>query len=211
MKICIINNIFPPYDRGGAEQVVVRTVEGLCAAGHEVVVITSSPNGEEIECAENLKIYRIHPRNIFFYTNAQHHHFFARFLWHVIDIFNFGTAAWIKKILLKEKPDIVHTHNLMGLSFLIPGVVRRLRIRHIHTVHDVQLVEPSAMILKEKEHGIRYNGLHTKLYSAILRRLMGSPQLVISPSNFLKEFYAERGFFRKSKFEIVRNPMTFEV
>lgn len=211
MKVCIINNIYPPYDRGGAEQVVVKTVEGLREAGHDVIVITSSPKGDETEVVGEVKIYRTRPRNIFFYTNAQYHNFAARFFWHVVDIFNFSTSAWVKRILLKEKPDIVHTHNLMGLSFLIPSVIRELGIRHVHTVHDVQLVEPSAMILKEKENSIRYNGLHTKVYSAILRKLMGSPQVVISPSHFLKAFYSARGFFKKSKFEIVRNPMTFEV
>lgn len=211
MKICIINNIYPPYDRGGAEQVVVKTVEGLRDAGHEVVVITSSPRGDEQEIIHGIKIFRTRPRNIFFYTNAHHHSLFARFMWHIIDIWNFSTANWVKHILMHERPDIVHTHNLMGLSFLIPSVIRKLGIRHIHTVHDVQLVEPSAMILKEKEHSLRYRGVHTKVYSAILRTLMGSPQVVISPSHFLKTFYSARGFFKTSKFEIVRNPVTFEV
>jgi len=45
MKICIINNLYPPYVRGGAEQVVAKTVQGLLERGHRVVIITSSPAG----------------------------------------------------------------------------------------------------------------------------------------------------------------------
>lgn len=211
MKIAIINNIYPPFDRGGAEQVVVKTVEGLRAAGHEVVVITSSPEGEHLEHRDGITIYRTRPRNLFFYTNAHHHAWPVRFLWHVLDIFNYRTARWVQTILKRERPDVVHTHNLMGLSFQIPRIIRELGFRHVHHVHDVQLVEPSAMILKQKATSWRYNGWPTRVYTAIMRALMGSPEVVVSPSQFLKDFYTRRGFFRRSNFTIIRNPATFSV
>jgi glycosyltransferase involved in cell wall biosynthesis len=213
MKIVIINNIYPPYDRGGAEQVVVQNVQGLVAAGHEVVVVTTTPGAPEIEIKsigeKKYQIHRIHPQNLFFYTNAHEHGPITRALWHVLDIFNVSAAISIKKILADQKPDIVHTHNLMGLSFLVPLVIRHLGLRHIQTVHDVQLVEPSAMILKAREKTWRYNGWPTRLYTALMRHLFGSPHVVISPSQFLRDFYLSRGFFQKSRVEVLRNPLTF--
>lgn len=210
MKVAIINNIYPPYDRGGAEQVVVKTVAGLRAAGHQVVVITTTPGKAETEVvASDLTIYRIHPRNLFFYTDAHHHNALARFVWHVIDIFNASAARAVKDILAHEKPDVVHTHNLMGLSFLVPKAIRALQLRHVHTVHDVQLVEPSAMILKLQEKTWRYTGWPTRLYTSLLRALIGSPHIVISPSQFLRDFYTSRGFFKNSTIQVVRNPVMF--
>ena len=210
MKVAIINNIYPPYDRGGAEQVVVKTVAGLRAAGHQVVVITTTPGKAETEVvAQDLTIYRIHPRNLFFYTDAHKHNAFARFVWHVIDIFNRPAAHAVKDILAHEKPGVVHTHNLMGLSFLVPKAIRALQLRHIHTVHDVQLVEPSAMILKLQEKTWRYTGWPTRLYTRLLRALIGSPHIVISPSQFLRDFYTSRGFFKTSTIQVVRNPVMF--
>ena len=209
MKICIINNIYPPYHRGGAEQVVVKTVEGLIKAGHEVIVITSTPEKENFQTNVFLKIYQLHPKNIYFYTEGHKHNFLSRVVWHALDIFNFGIAKKVKNILEKEKPDIVHTHNLMGLSFLIPSVIRELKIKHLHTVHDVQLVEPSGMILKTKEKSWRYNGLPTKIYTWLMKQMMGSPEVVISPSQFLLGFYGDRGLFEKSNFIVLRNPLTF--
>lgn len=209
MKVCIINNIYPPYARGGAEQVVERTVAGLLGAGHEVVLVTSTPDKPGIDKSHGLTIYRIRPGNIFFYTNAHKHTWISRLLWHVIDIFNFGAAKRIKQVIEEEKPDVVHTHNLMGLSFLLPSVIRKLGIRHIHTVHDVQLVEPSGMILKQYENTWHYHGLGTRAYIALMRKLVGSPAVVISPSQFLREFYLTRGFFKQSEVAIVRNPLTF--
>jgi len=262
MKICIINNLYPPYARGGAEQVVERTVTGLLDEGHEVVLITTinktkqqhiqtksprfsgiltpldgvRPNGgthnagqisplqrdphasgrspsewRNSQCGTNFKFFQTHqfkPRNLFYYTDAHKHSFVVRCVWHVIDMFHVGSARFVRQVLKEEKPDVVHTHNLMGVGFLIPRVIRSLGIHHIHTVHDVQLVEPSGIILKTKEKSWRYAGLPTKLYTCVMKRLMGSPDVVISPSKFLKSFYEERGFFPKSTFVVVRNPMT---
>ncbi|MBU0597202.1 glycosyltransferase family 4 protein [Patescibacteria group bacterium] len=210
MKICIIENIYPPYDRGGAEQVVSKTVQGLLSDGHEVVIITSCPQGNIIERDGKLTIYRRRPKNIYFYTEGHEHAIVSRIIWHIIDIFNIFTSRWVEGILKKEKPDVVHTHNLMGLSFLIPRVIKRVGLRHVHTVHDVQLVEPSAMILKAQENDWRYTGFPTKIYTWVMKNMIGSPQVVISPSKFLLDFYQSRGFFPKSKCEVLRNPITFD-
>lgn len=211
MKICIIENIYPPYDRGGAEQVVAKTVQGLIDGGHEVVLITSSPRGDEFQEEGKLKIYRKKPRNIYFYTEGHRYPHGIRLLWHIIGIFNTGIAQWTREILEKEKPDVVHTHNLMGLSFLIPRVIRSLELRHVHTVHDVQLVEPSAMILKAKENSWRYTGFPSKIYTWLMKKLVGSPDVVISPSRFLLDFYRDRGFFAHSACDVLRNPITFDL
>jgi len=209
MKILLINNIYAPYDRGGAEQVVKKTIDELLAHGHQVVLITGTPDGEEVVTDERCTIYRIHPNNIYFYTSGHRFHVIIRFFWHLLNLSNVFVLSKIKKILIEESPDIVHTHNLMGLSFLIPSLIRTLNIRHIHTVHDVQLVEPSGMIIKQKETCWRYNGLPTKLYTTITKKLFGSPDVVISPSQFLHNFYASRGFFKKSQCVVIRNPIPF--
>ncbi len=208
MKICIISNLYPPYARGGAEQVVHQMSKELAALGHRVMVITLTPLSEEKEEQGNITIYRIHPRNLFFYTDAHRHNGVARLLWHILDIFHFRSRNRIKQILCEEKPDVVHTHNLMGLGFLIPRLIKKLGLRHIHTVHDVQLVEPSGIILKQKEKSWRYNGLPTKFYTWVMKTLFGSPSVVISPSQFLLQFYEARGFFQNSTRIVMRNPIT---
>jgi glycosyltransferase involved in cell wall biosynthesis len=98
----------------------------------------------------------------------------------------------------------------MGLSFLLPRLIKKMYFRHIHTVHDVQLVEPSGIILKTKEKSWRYNAFPTKFYVFIMRKLFSSPEVVISPSTFLLDFYKARGFFPNSKFALLRNPITVD-
>jgi glycosyltransferase involved in cell wall biosynthesis len=209
MKICIINNIYPPYHRGGAEQVVVQTVKSLRERGHSVIVITSTPHQDETVEENGVRIYRINPKNSYFYTDAHTHGVLSRIRWHIENIWNAYVAARVDAIIMQEKPDVVHTHNLIGLSFLIPKRIRARNIRHVHTIHDVQLVEPSAMILKTREKSFRYHGPHTALYSFITKQLLGSPDVIISPSKFLLDFYLARGFFPDSRRLVIRNPLTF--
>lgn len=211
MKICLIHNLYQPYSRGGAEQVVEATIKYLVSKGSEVIFITSTPDKDEIVEDANLRIYRLKQNNIFGFLNLHKHSFLMRFLWHFFDMFNFGIATRVKNILEKEKPVVVHTHNLMGLSFLIPREVRNLKIRHVHTVHDVQLVEPSGIIPKAQEKKRRYNGWLIRQYFLVVRSLVDSPNVVISPSKFLLNFYKEKGFFKKSVLKVLANPLTFGV
>jgi glycosyltransferase involved in cell wall biosynthesis len=145
---------------------------------------------------------------LFFYTDAHQHGFGARFVWHIVDIFHLRSRNKIRDILYQEKPDVVHTHNLMGLGFLIPRLIKKLGLLHIHTVHDVQLVEPSGIILKQKEKSFRYTGFPTRLYTWIMKSLFASPSVVISPSQFLLQFYEARGFFQNSVRIVMQNPIT---
>lgn len=211
MKICLISNLYEPYNRGGAEQVVKNTVEGLLERGHEIVVITSRPfrkppfndnNG-------NLRIYRFYPLNFFFYGDDFKHPAWLRFFWHVLDTFNVHSFYIIRRILKQEKPDVVHTHNLKGLGFLIPIVIKSLKLFHVHTLHDVQLVEPSGIIITTQKKSRLYE-IFRQSYEKICRALFGSPQIIISPSKFLLEFYERRGFFPQSRKEVVPNPVLFK-
>lgn len=212
MKVCLINNLFFPYNKGGAEQVVKAIVDGFVSQGHQVVVLTSTPisltrrgDSQSADEAGGEVVHGLPPRNLYFYSDGNKHSWPVRLVWHFLDIFNIATALKVRKILIEEKPDVVYTHNLMGLSFLIPIVLRPLKLRHIHTVHDVQLVEPSGIIWAGREKSWRYHNPLTWLYVWLMKKLMGSPETVISSSQFLIDFYKSRGFFPRSQFKLERN------
>ena len=46
MKIGIVTNLYPPFARGGAENVIVRTVEQLLGLGHDIFIITGQPKNQ---------------------------------------------------------------------------------------------------------------------------------------------------------------------
>jgi glycosyltransferase involved in cell wall biosynthesis len=210
VKVCFITSLYPPIARGGAEQVVHREARMLKKAGHDVVVITAEDVRKDgsieprMSVEGGVRVWRYYPLNFFFYGEIGKHSFLSRVLWHLWDLWGYPSSNVVKKLLEKERPDVVHTQNLKGIGFGVPSVVRRLGLRHVHTLHDVQLAVPSGLLMKGEEDAAE--GAFNRLYARIMRRRFGSPGAVLSPSKFLLEFYSRRGFFPSSDFVFLANP-----
>ena len=208
MKIAIISNLYKPYTRGGAERIVELTVQGLKQAGHDVFVISTKPQkGIELVEESEARVYRFKPLNIFYYLDDYKHNAFVRIIWNIIDVFNFSSARVVTKILKEEKPELVITHNLKGLGMLIPRAIKKLKIKNIHVLHDIQLVNPSGLMFWRQENSFVQNGLPSKIYQFILRKLFSQISSAIFPSVWLKNFYWEHRFFINAKKEVLRNPV----
>lgn len=212
MRVCLISNLYPPFGRGGAERVVEEEACALKALGHDVCVITAEPLREDggyeprVTDEGGVRVWRFHPVNLFFYGEIGRHSAPARLLWHAWDAKSGAAARAVAAILKKEKPDVVHTHNLKGIGLTIPRVIRELGIRHVHTLHDVQLVAPSGLILKGRERGFGVTDPVSRLFARHARAAFGSPDVVVSPSRFLLDFYSTRGFFPSSERVFLPNP-----
>ncbi len=188
--------MLPPFG-GGAEVVAEVEAKQLQEAGNEVFLVSTTQGvGGAIVIPHH---------NIFSPEKLGSHSFLARLLWHSIHIFNFRTARDIQKILLREKPDVVYTHNVTGLGFLIPRMIKKLGIAHTHTLHDVQLINPSGVMAWNHTR----DSFFEKLYSFATRRLFGSPDVVTAPSQFLLDLYRSRQFFPKSQLVHKKNPQIF--
>ena len=210
MKITLISNLYEPYQRGGAERVAQLQVEGLKRAGHEVIVISTKPKGKlDVEEKDNVKYYRFKPMNLFYYLNDYKHNILTRLLYQVIDTFNFWSANTVKKILSKEKPDVVITHNLKGLSLQVPKVIKQLKLKHYHVLHDVQLAVPSGLLYWGKENAFIATGWPTKVYQSVCKKIFNQVDRVISPSAWLMKYYQDLGYFTSSEKEVLPNP--FEI
>lgn len=222
MKIAVVSNLYPPFIRGGAEVIAAIQAEGLKKAWQHVFAISTKPKtihvyGVPIDTPHRDKVtqdevnevtvYRFNPLNIYYYTEGHKYPGFIKLIWHFFDIFNVFSYRTVKKILKEENPDLIITHNLMGIGFLLPSLFKELNIKHIHVLHDVQLVTPSGLIIKNKEKAFEHKIFNILGYQRLMKKLMGSPDVVISPSKFLLDFYQQRGFFEKSKKLVLRNPV----
>lgn len=222
MKIGIISNLYPPFIRGGAELVAAMQAEGFKKAWQHVFVISSRPAkvkiykntafntglwGKDKDEINNVTVYSFNPVNLYYYLDDFRYPAFIRLFWHIIDTFNIFSYFSVKKILLEEKPDVLITHNLMGIGFLLPRLIKKLKIKHVHIVHDVQLVTPSGLIIKGQEKSFSHKFFKISGYSKLMSKLMGSPDIVVSPSNFLLDFYTKNNFFKNSKKIVLANPI----
>jgi len=193
MKICHISSFYPPIVFGGAEIYVKRLAERM-ARDNDVLVITLNDEFSRIvEEVNGVKVYRVHPCNIYPLPKTKNMNSILRLIWNVLDTFNVHSYGILKKILEREKPDIVHVHHFKGLTFAFKAV-KDLGIPLVHTVHNYYLGCPVEHLF-ERGRVCKNRNFLCKLYSSY-NRIRCKPDVVTAPTNFVLKVIKEMGFFR---------------
>ena len=195
MKICFISSVYPPFVLGGAEISVSVAAEGLAKEGHNVLVITTSPNRKRYsEEINGVKVHRLSPMNFYPYISPKKA--IVKPIYYSIDLWNPYSYIVVKTILKAEKPDVVHINNFRGLSLSVFSAVKSLKIPLIFTARDYSLICPKADLLNSSGM-ICNNPLKVcKLYLVIQKFIVTKkPDLVTAPSQFVIDKLKESGFF----------------
>lgn len=211
MKICLITNLYKPYQRGGAEKVIEIIINELKKA-QQVVILTTAPvlkikSFKKIVKEDNLKIYYLFNWNIYHLLNDYKFPWLIRLIWHFIDLFNIIIWKITKKILIREKPDFIWTHNLKGYSLGLPGIINQLGFKHLHQLHDLQLIDPAGTLYRPKKGNLQKLSFGLKIYSYFTKKFTKSITRVISPSNFTLNWHKKLGFFHRAKTLVLANPV----
>jgi len=139
MKVILANNYF--YMRGGAERVMFNDLGALSARGVEVIPFSAADpanlhSDHSGEFAEGVNVHA---------TSAGGRLRAAREAIHCA-----RTAKAFARLLDKERPDIVHFHNIYGrLTTSILPVARDRGIPSVLTVHDYKVACPSYLMLRD--------------------------------------------------------------
>jgi len=212
MNIGVISNFYPPQERGGAELVASRVADELTSRGHKLFVLTTMPFAgldslrPRVTESHLQKIYRFYPLNLYHVSHASAQPFPLKLLWHLIDLHGPFPHRAVAKVFHQERPDVILTHNLKGLGVSVARQIQKAGIHHIHTIHDVQLSVPSGVLLSGDENHWMNTGRVRQQYESQAKYAIGIPDVVISPSQYLADFYRARGFFKQSEIHILPNP-----
>ena len=187
----MIHNRYGEAARGGAERVVERLVGALQGRGHTVEVFHRTTLG--FGALGRLPV-------------------FVRALWHLVDLCNVIAAVRLRVRLRRTKPDIVHTHNLVGCGGLTPWTIRRSGIPWVHTLHDVQLITPSGLLttgspVPPAPSSALERSLLGRWFRSLRRQIFGSPDVVTSPSRWLLQLHRAYAFFPGSRDVVIGNPI----
>ncbi len=129
MKILILADDFPPKAYGGAGGVAFNVARGMVKKGYNVCVITSVRKSEEVGeiMLEGIKIYS--------FQSSYHERWRA-----YRSLYNPKGVSFVKKILEKEKPNIVHAHNIHEhISYHSLKLAKKSGAKVILTAHDCML------------------------------------------------------------------------
>lgn len=125
--------------------------------------------------------------------------FLSRILHHVRDLFPYPT---LERDILDWQPDVVCTHNLTGVGFAVPARVASHGVRWIHVLHDVQVFEPSGQITHERVTAWQ------RFWSCVRGYVLGRPDLIISPTEWLLRAHLLRGLFVGIPQVVLPNPIS---
>ncbi len=105
MRICILSDGYPPWDRGGAQRIAAQVAEGYAERGHDVAAISTVPDREDVGTSVRggVTVHRLwtpRPRAVLPYAT----------------IHNPLVAGECDRRLAEFDPDVVHAHNAHWLS-----------------------------------------------------------------------------------------------
>lgn len=209
MKICQVASLYFPYFVGGGEIVVERISRELKERGDNIMILMAG-KGDVFRIHNDVKVYEINPRNIYppfdFYKKPS----FLKPLWHIIDLFNVCSYYKIKKILKKERPDVIHVHNYKGLSPLLFKAATSLNIPIVFSAHGYSPVCIKGTLRRSK--GICESpNIFCKIYVLFQRLLIkNNVDFLISPSNFTLSELKSRACFNGVKTCRLPNPIEID-
>ena len=206
MKICLIADTYTPYFDGGAGIYTETIANEMLKAGHCVSVITTRPfDGrcslffQEEKVSPRYSIFRLYPLNIYLKMNYAKHNILVKPLWYMLDVWNPHVYLSFLKLTQKHQWDIVHTHNLYGFSSSILSAIKKRRLPWIHTLHDYAFLCPRATLYRSSNELCLNPPWPCKLFLTAKKLFWLTPDLVISPSKFLLDFFGEQRFFKGSE------------
>ncbi len=139
MRILLVNSLYAPDEFGGAEKSVRLLAAGLRRKGvHVAVAATSTVDREDV--VDGNPVYYARTANSYWVGAARIQPLIRKARWHLRDAYNPGVDSSLRSILRREKPDIVHTHNLTGWSTYAWTVARTEERRVVHTIRDHYLL-----------------------------------------------------------------------
>ena len=209
MKICLVTNIYEPYELGGTEVYVKALTEAIRHKGHEIFVITTRPPGKGLrgvvnETVNGIPVYRFYPWNIYWGYRAQEKSLYLKPLWHFVEQWNPQVYLSLRRILEKELPDLVHINNMGGFSNSIFWACKGSNRKVVYTLHDYISICPKSILLRANLEICRTNRLPCKVYQMIKRwSFKGKVDLFISPSYFNAELHMQHGFLKNGQYAVL--------
>jgi glycosyltransferase involved in cell wall biosynthesis len=194
----MVSNLYPPYVLGGAELYVQHIAQRL-SVEHDISIISTAPFGTDRSSVSNQDaegqeaIYRFYPLNLYSTYNYALKPTFIKPMWHLFDVWNPHVYAFVKGVLKREKPEVVHVHNFKGLSASVFSAANDLGIPTVHTVHDYDLICPKTTMLTRTNAFCMDPDSLCRIYRWLSKRI--TLTAVIAPSDFMLKTLSSFGLF----------------
>lgn len=209
MRILMVSSLFPtpaaPKVLGGAEIVARRLADALVAQGVQVTVVRAAPPGTDVseEDVGEMRVLSLPICNSYSpFDITDKHGAVSTLLWHARD--DWGTSTQMRDIIARERPDVLHTHNIGSLSTGVWRGAHAAGIPIVHTLHDYYLLCPRTTRFKHGKVCVTPCG---ECRALTLRRRADTKLVgdVIGVSRAVLQPHLDNGLFATAQHHIVPN------
>jgi glycosyltransferase involved in cell wall biosynthesis len=128
-KILVCTNAYPPNFIGGAELIAHQHAKRLKNSGFEVAVYAGELNNFGKQYRVKQQVYEDIPiHRICLHTSDYSSDF--------IGFYNKASEEYFAHLLIEYAPDVVHFHNIIGLSVGLIRLAKQRNIKTVLTLHD---------------------------------------------------------------------------
>lgn len=198
MRVLFIATLYPPYIVGGAEVSTKILAESLVRRGIDVGVITTSLNNQKSLVVNGVKVFYVTNRNVYWKYPSKDRTLFMSITYHTIDVCNVLYQNDISSIIKSFKPDVVHTHNLCGISTFAWEIVKRLHVPLVHSLRDYYLMCPKQTMFDGSKNCSSQCAI-CKIYSRPKRKFSDRVSAVVGISGYILDKHIKQGYFKNTK------------
>ena len=193
MRVLMVNSAGDP-NVGGAEKHVFELADGLRSRGHEVAFLHAFPRRDG----------RSLPDSTVLSTSDWRHDPLRRIPKIVEDWLALPTGR-LEQVVRAERPDVVNTHNLLGITTGVWEVCRRLGIPVVHTLHDYRLLCLRATLTKSNGEPCSPSPLLCGLRTKRITRWAGAVSHLVGVSRFVLDVH--RQLFPGARPHVIRHAL----
>ena len=206
MKVLFVNSLNPFGFAGGAERSLAILAKQFSANSVDVVIVCLS-NFQRVEYFGNIKIYHIKCRNLCDTADVPKLSFGVKLIWHTLDSFNPLIHSQFKRILLREKPNILHTNNIAGFSPYIWILAKKLNVPIVHTLRDYYLLCPRRTMFNHDKN-CSSQCWRCKAFTISKKMLSKYVDAVVGVSPFILQKHIDVGYFPNAQIRTaIYNPI----
>lgn len=203
MKILLVNNFYAPNVLGGAERSVQFLAEGLATAGEDVSVASLNTSGETAEGeVNNVAVHYLRPTRFGTPQSDKTRSLAGRIAWHVAPSFDPTVSKGFAQLLDREKPDIVHTNNLAGMSPAVWKIASDSGAAVVHTLRDYYTMCPRGTMYRNDQN-CRSQCLTCSVYTTSKKHLTSYVDVVVGNSAFILEQHVSKKFFPSARKRVI--------
>ena len=211
MKVLVVSYLLDPQRGGGAATAALRLCQGLAERGVEVVAVTSHDERQPRTVTQDgIRTHAFRPRNLYWVADKSRQPWPKKVVWQLIDTWNPQVYRYLRAIIQRERPDVVHVHKMRGLSPAVwSAAAAEECVPIVHTCHDYEVVSREGLL--DSAVGRMALARHPVLrpYQAARAWWSRAVHVITAPSRFTLDTVTGLGFFDRARPLVVPNSHGF--